>query len=92
LCLFAFWAFQRLTKYFAQRTCWLPIPAAGPVYGAAMPIVRVLPHVMAAADTDSALLGALLGDLIDPRAAVARTATPAANSAATTNFLMFPSY
>jgi hypothetical protein len=57
-----------------------------------MPIVRVLPHVMAAADTDSALFGALLGDLVDPRAAVARTATPAAKSAATTNFLMFSSY
>jgi hypothetical protein len=50
-------------------------------------MVRVVPQVTVAADADVTLLG----DLVDPRAAVARTATPAANNAATTNFLILPS-
>jgi hypothetical protein len=61
---------------------------AGPVIGAATPIVRVLPQATDA-DAGEAAAFARLGDLVDPKAAVAITATPAAASAATTYFLIF---
>src|SRR4029453_14832353 len=68
----------------------MPIDAAGPVNGAIRPIERVLPHLMSAVP---ALAGAaaLVGDLVDPRAAGATAPPPAATSAATTNFLILPS-
>src|SRR5215210_7240828 len=61
--------------------------AAGPVNGAARPIVRVFPHVTVADAAEAAPL-VRLGELVDPRAADASTATPAASAAAITNFLM----
>jgi hypothetical protein len=54
-------------------------------------MVRVEPHLTAAAETDLAD-AARLGDLPEPKAAVVRAATPAARTAATRTFLMFPSY
>jgi hypothetical protein len=61
--------------------------AAGPVMGAATPIVRVVPHEISAEPADDVRAG----DLVDPRAAEASTATPAASAAATRYFLILPS-
>jgi hypothetical protein len=61
--------------------------AAGPVKGAARPIVRVLPHETSAEPADDVRAG----DLVDPKAADASTATMAAKTAATRYFLMLPS-
>src|SRR4051812_34158476 len=61
--------------------------AAGPVYGAATPIVRVLPHLTVAVASDAADV-VRLGDLVEPKAAVASAAATAARTAATTNFLI----
>ena len=61
--------------------------AAGPVNGAARPIVRVLPHVTDAEPADDCRAG----DLVEPKAADASTATAAAKIAATRYFLMLPS-
>src|SRR5919204_4734815 len=78
-------------KYLTQRTCWPPTDAAGPVTGTMKPSGRVLPHLtraLPALDAAAARFGALL----DPQAAVARTATPAATSAATSSFLILSSF
>jgi len=52
-----------------------------------MPIVRVLPHLTVAVAGDAADV-VRLDEFVEPKAAVASTATPAASAAATTNFLM----
>jgi len=46
-----------------------------------------LPHVTVAVAAEAAAF-TRLGELVDPKAAVASAATPAAASAATTNFLI----
>src|SRR4029450_11362540 len=54
---------------------------------AARPIVRVLPHLTVAVAAEAAAF-TRLGELLDPKAAVVRTGTPAAASAAKTYFLI----
>ena len=86
---FALLAFQRLTKNLAQRTCWLPMSEAGPVIGAAMPIVRSLPQVTDAVASE--LADARAGALAEPSAFAARIAKATAKTAATITFFMLPS-
>src|SRR5205807_7348344 len=89
LWLFAFLAFQRFTKNFAQRTCWFPTSASGPVYGAARPIVRVLPHLTFAVASELAFARA--GAFAEPQAVAARIDKATAKTAATITFFMLPS-
>jgi hypothetical protein len=68
-----------VTKNWAHRACWEPIEAAGPVIGAATPIVLVLPQRISA-------VSALFGPAVTPDRsglAVPPNAAAVAASAAT---------
>src|SRR6266542_4229211 len=71
-------------KNFAHLSCCVPIEAAGPVIGAAMPIVRVLPHLIRAWSPEVAEPGLALPT-------VAAVAASAATMAATRNSFFIPS-
>src|SRR4051812_3478223 len=58
--------------------------AAGPVMGAATPIVRVVPHDTSAEPADDVRAG----DLVEPKATDATAATATASTAATRYFFM----
>ena len=81
------------TKNCAQRSCCWPIEAAGPVIGAATPIVRIVPHFTLAVAADDALAVRAAGPRESVLAKAAATITSArigATRSVTFNFIPFP--